>query len=113
MKCHTARSVQQVSSVMAKAKTVMPLECAREMLLAGHRCMFRDLRIGSHCAAAAKAAARSFRNKLGADADRKIWQMAINILEEAILLGRHDRPARPPDGIPPAGFVRATLWSMQ
>ena len=38
----------------------------------------------------AKAAARSFRNKLGPDADRKIWQMAINILEETILLGRHD-----------------------
>ena len=36
------------------------------------------------------AAARSFRNKLGPDADRKIWQMAIGILENAILLGRHD-----------------------
>ena len=90
MKCRTVRSVQQVSSVMAKAKTVLPLECAREMLLAGRQCLSRDLRIGSHCAAAAKAAARSFRNKLGPDADRKIWQMAINILEEAILLGRHD-----------------------
>ena len=90
MKCRTVRSVQQVSSVMAKAKTVLPLECAREMLLAGRQCLSRDLRIGSHCAAAAKAAARSFRNKLGPDADRKIWQMAINILEQAILLGRHD-----------------------
>jgi hypothetical protein len=90
MKCRTARSAQQVSSVMAKAKTVLPLECAREMVFAGRQCLSRDLRIGSHCAAAAKAASRSFRNKLGPDADRKIWQMAINILEEAILLGRHD-----------------------
>jgi len=32
----------------------------------------------------------AFRNKLGPDADRTIWQIAINILEEAILLGRHD-----------------------
>src|SRR5215469_14152161 len=90
MKCRTVRSLQQVSSVMAKARTVLPLECAREMLLAGRRCLSRDHRIGPHCAAAAKAAARSFRNKLGPDADRKIWQIAINILEEAILLGRHD-----------------------
>jgi hypothetical protein len=89
-KCRTVRSVQQVSSVMAKAKTVLPLECAREMLHAGHRCLSRDFRIGSPCAAAAKVSARSFRNKLGPDADRKIWQMAISILEEAILLGRHN-----------------------
>ena len=60
------------------------------MLHAGRRCLSRDFRIGSPCAAVAKAVARSFRNKLGPDADRKIWQMAISILEEAILLGRHD-----------------------
>jgi hypothetical protein len=89
-KCRTVRSVQQISLVMAKAKTVLPLECAKEMLRAGRRCLSRDFRIGSPCAAAAKAVARSFRNKLGPDADRKIWQMAISILEEAILLGRHD-----------------------
>jgi hypothetical protein len=88
--CRAVRSVQQVSSVMAKAKTVLSSECAREMLHAGRRCLSRDFCIGSPCAAAAKAAARSFRNKLGPDADRKIWQMAIGILEEAILLGRHD-----------------------
>ena len=60
------------------------------MLRAGRRCLSRDFRIGSPCAAAAKAVARSFRNKLGPDADRKIWQMTIGILEDAILLGRHD-----------------------
>ena len=75
---------------MAKAKTVLPLECAKEMLRAGRRCLTFDFRIGSPCAAATKAVARSFRNKLGPDADRKIWQMAISILEDAILLGRHD-----------------------
>jgi hypothetical protein len=82
--------VQQISSVMAKAKTVLPLECAKEMLRAGRRCLSRDFRIGSPCAAAAKAVARSFRNKLGPDADRKIWQMASSTLENAILLGHHD-----------------------
>jgi hypothetical protein len=88
-KCRTVRSVQQVSSVMAKAKAVLPLECAREVLNAGRRCLSRDFRIGSPCAAAAKAAARSFRNKLGPDADRKIWEIAASILDEAIQLGRH------------------------
>jgi hypothetical protein len=58
-KCRAVRSLQQVSSVMAKAKAVLPAEYAREMLLAGRRCLSRDLRIGAHCAAAAKAAARS------------------------------------------------------
>ncbi|HJU15516.1 MAG TPA: hypothetical protein VJ770_03515 [Stellaceae bacterium] len=89
-KCRTVRSLRQVSSVMAKARAVLPLECAREVLHASRRCLYRDFRIGSPCAAAAKAAARSFRNKLGPDMDRKIWEMAVAILDEAILLGRHD-----------------------
>ena len=54
------------------------------------RCLHPDLRVGSPCAAAARAAARSFRKKFGPGADRKIWEMAALILEEAILFGRND-----------------------
>jgi hypothetical protein len=38
----------------------------------------------------AQAAARSFRKRFGPGADRKIWEIAALILEEAILFGRND-----------------------
>src|SRR4051795_7857401 len=73
---------EQVSPAMAKAQAVLPLECAKQAL--------KGLRVGSPCAAAAQAAARSFRKRFGPGADRKIWEMAALILQEAILSGRND-----------------------
>src|SRR5438874_8484889 len=75
---------------MANAQAVLPLECARQALKGLRGCLHPDLRVGSPCAAAAQAAARSFRKRFGPGADRKIWEMAALILEEAILFGRND-----------------------
>ena len=87
--CRAVRFFEQVSLAMAKAQAVLPLECAKQALK-GLRHIHPDLCVGPPCAAAAQAAARSFRTKFGPGADRKIWKMAAIILEEAILLGRHD-----------------------
>jgi hypothetical protein len=75
---------------MAKAQAVLPLECAKQALKGLRACLHPNLRVGSPCAAAAQAAARSFRKRFGPGADRKIWEMAALILEEAILFGRND-----------------------
>ena len=75
---------------MAKAQAVLRLECAKQALKGFRGCLHPDLRVGSPCAAAAQAAARSFRKRFGPGADRKIWEMAALILEEAILFGRND-----------------------
>src|SRR5947207_14216251 len=75
---------------MAKAQAVLPLECAKQALKGLRGCLHSDLRVGPPCAAAAQAAARSFRKRFGPGVDRKIWAIAALILEEAILFGRHD-----------------------
>jgi hypothetical protein len=89
-KCRAVRFFEQVAPAMAKAQAVLPLQCAKEALKGFRGCLHPDLRVGPPCAAAAQAVARSFRNRLGPGVDRKIWEMAAVILEEAILLGRHD-----------------------
>jgi len=89
-KCCAVRFFEQVSPAMAKAQAVLPLECAKQTLKGLRACLHPDLRVGPPCAAAAQAVARSFRNRFGPGADRKIWEMAAIILEKAILLGRHD-----------------------
>jgi hypothetical protein len=89
-KCRAVQFFEQVSPAMAKAQAVLPLECAKQALKGLRACLDPDLRAGPPCAAAAQAAARSFRTKFGPGADRTIWEMAAVILEEAIQLGRHD-----------------------
>ena len=89
-KCRAVRLFEQVSPALAKAQAMLPLECTKQALKGLRGCRHPDLRIGAACAAAAQAAARSFRNRFGPGADRKIWEMAALILEEAILLGRND-----------------------
>ena len=89
-KCREVQLFEQVSPAMAKAQAVLPLECANQALKGFRGCLHPDLRVGSPCAAAAQAAARSFRKRFGPGADRKIWEMAALILEEAILFGRND-----------------------
>ena len=89
-KCRAVQLFEQVSPAMAKAQAVLPLECAKQALKGFRGCLHPDLRVGSPCAAAAQAAARSFRKRFGPGADRKIWEMAALILEEAILFGRND-----------------------
>ena len=88
--CRAVRLFEQVLPALAKAQAVLPLECAKQTLKGLRACLHPDLRAGPACAAAAQAAARSFRTKFGPGADRTIWEMAAIILEEAILLGRHD-----------------------
>jgi hypothetical protein len=63
---------EQVSPAMAKAQAVLPLECAKQALKGLRGCLNPDLRVGSPCAAAAQAAARSFRKRFGPGADRKV-----------------------------------------
>src|SRR4051794_31868923 len=89
-KCRAVQLFEQVSPAMAKAQAVLPLECAKQALKGFRGCLPPDLRVGSPCAAAAQAAARSFRKRFGPGADRKIWEMTARILEEAILFGRND-----------------------
>ncbi len=89
-KCRTVRFFEQVSPALAAAQALLPLQCTKEALKGLRGYLHPDLRVGPPCAAAAQAAARSFRNRFGPGADRKIWEMAAVILEEAILLGRHD-----------------------
>jgi len=89
-RCRAVQIFEQVSPAMAKAQAVLPLECAKQALKGLRGCLHPDLRVGSRCAAAAQAAARSFRKRFGPGADRKIWEMAALILEEAILFGRND-----------------------
>jgi len=89
-RCRAVQLFEQVSPAMAKAQAVLPLECAKQALKGLRGCLHSDLRVGSPCAAAAQAAARSFRKRFGPGADRKIWEMAALILEEAILFGRND-----------------------
>jgi hypothetical protein len=89
-KCRAAQLFEQVSPALAKAQAVLPLECAKQALRGIRGCLQPDLRIGSPCAAAAQAVARSFRKKFGPNGDRKIWEMTTLILEEAILFGRND-----------------------
>ena len=90
-KCRAVQLFEQVSPAMAKAQAVLPLECTKQALKGLRGCLHPDLRVGSPCAAAAQAAARSFRKRFGPGADRKIWEMAALILEEAILFGRFCR----------------------
>jgi hypothetical protein len=94
-KCRAVQLFEQVSPALAKAQAVLPLECAKQALKGIRSCRHPDLRVGPACAAAAQAAARSFRKRFGPGADRKIWEMATRILEEAILLGRNDGIADP------------------
>src|SRR3954454_18901840 len=89
-RCRAVQLFEQVSPAMAKAQAVLPLECAKQALKGFRGCLFPDLRVGSPCAAAAQATARSFRKRFGPGADRRIWEMAALILEEAILFGRND-----------------------
>ena len=89
-RCRAVQLFEQVSPAMAKAQAVLPLECAKQALKGLRGCLHPDLRVGSPCAAAAQAAARSFRKRFGPGADRKIWEIAALILEEAILFGRND-----------------------
>ena len=89
-KCRTVEFFEQVSPALAKAQAVLSLECAKQALKGLRACLHPDLRVGPPCAAAAQAAAHSFRKRFGPGADRKIWEMAALILEEAILLGRND-----------------------
>ena len=89
-RCRAVQLFEQVSPAMAKAQAVLPLECAKQALKGLRGCLHSDLRVGSPCAAAAQAAARSFRKRFGPGADRKIWEIAALILEEAILFGRND-----------------------
>jgi len=89
-RCRAVQLFEQVSPAMAKAQAVLPLECAKQALKGLRGCLHSDLRVGSPCAAAAQAAARSFRKRFGPGVDRKIWEMAALILEEAILFGRND-----------------------
>jgi hypothetical protein len=89
-RCRAVQLFGQVSPAMAKAQAVLPLECTKQVLKGLRGCLHPDLRVGSPCAAAAQAAARSFRKRFGPGADRKIWEMAALILEEAILFGRND-----------------------
>jgi hypothetical protein len=74
-RCRAVQLFEQVSPAMAKAQAVLPLECAKQALKGLRGCLHPDLRVGSPCAAAAQAAARSFRKRFGPDADRKIWEM--------------------------------------
>ena len=89
-RCRAVQLFEQVSPALATAQAVLPLECAKQALKGLRGCLNPDLRVGSPCAAAAQAAARSFRKKFGPGADRKIWEMTALILEEAIQFGRND-----------------------
>src|SRR3984957_4080711 len=89
-KCRAVQLFEQVSPAMGKAQAVLPLECTKQALKGLRGCLQPDLRVGSPCAAAAQAAARSFRKRFGPGGDRKIWEMAALILEEAIAFGRND-----------------------
>src|SRR5437868_1610384 len=60
-RCRAVQLFEQVSPAMAKAQAVLPLECAKQALKGLRGCLHSDLRVGSPCAAAAQAAARSGR----------------------------------------------------
>src|SRR5437016_4224119 len=62
-RCRAVQLFEQVSPAMAKAQAVLPLECAKQALKGLRGCLHSDLRVGSPCAAAAQAAARSFRKR--------------------------------------------------
>jgi hypothetical protein len=88
--CRTARSLQQVSAAMAEAMGALPSDCAKSVAAACPRILPRPALVGAPCAAAAKTAAKSFRDNLGRRADRRIWELAAGILDDAVRLGRHD-----------------------
>jgi hypothetical protein len=88
--CRAVRFFEQVSPALTQAQAVLPRQCTKEALKGLRACLDRALRVGPPCAAAAQAAARSFCTRFGPGADRTIWETAAVILEEAILLGRHD-----------------------
>jgi integrase len=69
--CRAVRSFERVSLPMAKAQAVLPLECAKQALK-GFRHLHPDLCVGPPCAAAAQAAARSFRTKFGPGAEARL-----------------------------------------
>jgi hypothetical protein len=89
-KCRAARSLPQVYAAMTEAIGALPSDCAKWVTDAHNRCFSRPILVGASCAAAAKAAAHAFRDHLGRRADRKIWELAAGILDDAIRLGRHD-----------------------
>src|SRR5919106_839196 len=69
------------------------VETVRRIVAAEYEEVWGKPKLAARCRAVQlfeQASARSFRKRFGPGADRKIWEMAALILEEAILFGRND-----------------------